>query len=129
MSAAATIVPSTSASRGRRTAKPGRTVPPDGSAGRARSRRGSILRPAAANSGGSSSTATSDVSRTIAPAATPTLPTNGIPVTSSPLIDTSTMNAAVTAEWPAVALVRTAAAAGLRPLRSSSCWRDALSSA
>lgn len=104
-------------------------MPGSGASGWLRSRRGSILRPAAANSGGSSRTATSEVTSTNSPATTPTLPTNGIPVTSRPLIEISTIAAAVTAEWPAVALVRIAAAAGLFPRRSSSWWRAALSSA
>ena len=49
---------------------------------------------------------------TTTPAATPARPTNGIPVTMRPAIETSTMPAAVSAAWPAVALARRAASRG-----------------
>ena len=94
-----------------------------------RSLRGSSLRPARAKRAGSRTTHTIAQASTTSPAATPERPTNGMPVTSRPEIDTSTIAAAVTAEWPAVALARLAASIGLWPARSSSCWRAASSSA
>ena len=95
----------------------------------ARSRRGSSLVPARAKRAGSRTTQTIAQASTTRPAATPARPTNGMPVTSRPEIETSTMPAAVIAEWPAVALARFAASTGERPARSSSCWRAEISSA
>ena len=78
----------------------------------ARSRRGSIRRPELAKRAGSSTTQVTAQASTTRPAATPARPTNGMPVTSSPEIETSTMPAAVSAEWPALALARLAASSG-----------------
>ena len=85
--------------------------------------------PARAKRAGSRTTQTIAQASTTSPAATPARPTNGMPVTSRPEIETSTMPAAVRAEWPAVALARRAASTGEWPARSSSCWRAASSSA
>ena len=64
------------------------------------------LRPARAKRAGSRTTHTIAQASTTSPAATPARPTNGMPVTSRPEIETSTMPAAVSAECPAVALAR-----------------------
>ena len=97
--------------------------------GAVRSRFGSIFVPALAKRAGRRITQVTAQASTTRPAATPARPTNGMPVTSRPEIDTSTMPAAVTAEWPAVALAVRAASSSSRPARSSSCWRAASSSA
>jgi len=67
-----------------------------------------VLRNLRAKRAGSSTTHITAHASTTRPA----WPTNGMPVTSRPEIDTSTMPAAVSAEWPAVALARRAASTG-----------------
>ena len=126
--------PTASASQGRRVAQ-GRGGATAGAAiatGRvaaSRSRRGSIRAPAATNRAGPSRMQTSAQASTTTPAATPVRPTNGMPVTTSPEIETSTIAAAVRAAWPAPAFARRAASTGAWPARSSSWCRAASRSA
>ena len=99
-SASVTAPAAMSASPGRLVAQGARGVRAGttGPASARRSRFGSSLRPARTKRAGSRTTHTSAQASTTRPAATPARPTNGMPVTSSPEIETSTMPAAVSAE-------------------------------